>query len=223
MAAFGTIITIGAAGLNFAFYTGGFIYGWALVFLLLGIMLVLMSIFAEFKGNIELYPYDNNSAAITNRRVCPACTTQGQMERYNFKTGTTTERSYRVIYTRVKTTTHWAPMIHCRSCGYKGNTDIYGAPVRAGNGAGAGRGANNNNNGGGENDPLAKARAILEAAKKKRLPVVVGKIVYAKVALDDDSTDIPTTTECESATILTAHGVSCTVDDDDDDPLRMIV
>lgn len=215
VAVLGMIVTIGGALACYAFGIdiGGSASGWAIVFLLLGLSIVFWAIFAEFKGNIDMNPH----CAITPRRVCPACMTRGQMERYNLKTGTSTERQYRVIYTNVKTTTHWACMAHCRSCGYKGSTNVYGMPLRAGAGAaGASNGADS------ENDPLAKARAIIEAAKKKRLPVVIGNIVYAKVALDD-ATD--TTTDYGSEIVAEAELMDdCdNDDDDDDDPLRMIV
>eukprot|EP00956_Cyclotella_meneghiniana_P026098 scaffold55666_cov43-Cyclotella_meneghiniana.AAC.1 len=50
-------------------------------------------------------------------RGCPECSEGGPVEIYKEQTDTRTEREYRVIYTRVKTTETWITKIHCMACG----------------------------------------------------------------------------------------------------------
>ena len=88
------------------------------------------------------------------------------MEWYNEKVGQNTERQYRVVYTIRKTTTHWRRMVHCLGCGLKavrgadGNIDMQQAA---------------------SNDPVAKARAHLEAYNARN-----GRKTYEKVDSEDD-------------------------------------
>ena len=181
MAIGGFALTIFAIALNVGVYLSGYIVPYFIVFLFVGPVLMGMSCCAEFKGNIKIVD-------VSPSRVCPQCGTQGRMEAYDEKVGQHTERQYRVIYTNVKTTIQWAQLVHCRSCGYKGNrASTSGAQRRVGAASAVVV----------PDDPLAKAQAILAASKKRD-----GKVSYSRIDTEDRSSEDVELTQGDPSVIV---------------------
>lgn len=194
-------VTIFAAAMNFALYVSGYYSPYLIIIMFMGPFLSFTAC-KEYKGKIKMKPRDANM-------FCPSCGERGAMERYDENVGSETNREYRVVYVKRTTTVYWASMIHCRSCGYKSNQNREGAP--AAGAVGGGRVARGRANL--ENDPVAKARAILAASKAKQgnnTSLAQGRIVYAKVETDEtaNDSDMPLATAVESTLELPPGGES---------------
>ena len=109
MGMMGVCATIFGVVLNYVAYLTGYIFGPLLMLLAAGPVFIFMSCCANYHGKIHVIR--------TLPRGCPECSEGGPMEIYKENTDTRTERGYRVIYTRVKTTETRITKIHCMACG----------------------------------------------------------------------------------------------------------